>query len=71
MIHSEDPDPLASDLKKPTDLDLQCLQRQGILGGKLEYKISNILIQVSDLLDIWDKGYFIYCTRYLIYFSML
>ena len=29
MTNSADPDQLAS-LKKPTDLDLHCLQRQGI-----------------------------------------
>ena len=35
MAHSADPDQLASsgaNLKKPTDLDLHCLQRQGISG---------------------------------------
>ena len=31
MANSEDPDQLAS--KKPTDLDLHCLQRQGISGS--------------------------------------
>ena len=30
MANSADPDQLAS--KKPTDLDLHCLQRQGISG---------------------------------------
>ena len=31
MVNSADPDQLAS--KKPTDLDLHCLQRQGIIPG--------------------------------------
>ena len=30
MINSADPDQLASE--KPTDLDLHCMQRQGIFG---------------------------------------
>ena len=41
MTNSADPDQLASLLKKPTDLDLHCLQRQDYpgsagLGLKLE-----------------------------------
>ena len=33
MTNSADPDQLASeDLKKPTDLDLHCLQKKGISG---------------------------------------
>ena len=33
MVNSVDPDQLASsEAKKPTDLDLHCLQRQGISG---------------------------------------
>ena len=32
MANSADTDQLASNLQKPTDLDLHCLQKQGIYG---------------------------------------
>ena len=46
MANSADPDQLASSswlLKKPTDLDLHCLQRQGISGiNRTRVKIVNV-----------------------------
>ena len=46
MTNSADPDQLAS-LKKPTDLDLHCLQRQGISG------FSMTRVKVSPYLELW------------------
>ena len=43
MANSADPDQLAS--KKPTDLDLHCLQRQGIYGfSRTRVKIQSLFL---------------------------
>ena len=54
MTNSADPDQLASEswlLKKPTDLDLHCLQRKGISGFKRTRVETSRLVLAALLLD--------------------
>ena len=61
MTNSEDPD-----LRKPTDLDLLCLQRQGILGSKADdsHEMSN-LICCEKMLEYHLLQFWLYtCIRF-------
>ena len=57
MTNSADPDQLASE--KPTDLDLHCLQRQGI------YRFSRARVKKKYFLPLGLEKYVKYKTRRL------